>query len=213
LILVCSAYQVQGQQHARQYPGKVKYLKKDQEATIFDLPYPASQVEQGMKDLANKQGVKVREKNGFYEVKGYKSEKLAGVYDVYYQVDKAGKRESKLAVIFTEPGEDLSNRTSSHAALVGAASGASVVLASIAPHLDNHDFELLKQDQEEDIAKAEKKLSELQEEQSRFEKKIADLQKELEKNRTDQNNKAAEIEAKKSGLAKFLESRNGKKKG
>jgi vacuolar-type H+-ATPase subunit I/STV1 len=207
--------QAEAQKPSRQYPGKVKYQKTEQDATIFDIPYPADQVEDGLKELAAQRGVKVKEKNGFYEARNLAMDKLGGKkHDVYYKVDKAGKGSSKVSMIIAEPGEDLANRTSSHAVLAGTAAGGAVILASIVPHLDEHDFNTLKLAQEEEIKKAEKKLASLQDEQSKLQKKLSDINKEIDKNATDQNNATSELEAKKAALAKFLEKREGgKKKG
>lgn len=208
------ALQAVAQKPTKQYPGKVKYQKTEQDATIFDVPYPAGQVEDGLRDLAAKQGVKVKEKNGFYEARNLVLKNLDHKkHDVYYRVDKSGKNECKVYIILAEPGEDLANRTSSHAALAGSAAGGAVILASIAPHLDEHDFNLVKLDQEEAIKKAEKKLASLQDEQSKLQKRLADINKELEKNAKDQNLAASELESRKSELADFLGKRGeGKKK-
>lgn len=207
------AIQVLAQNSARQYPGKVKYLKTEQDATIFDIAYPASQVEDGLKNLAASKGVKVKEKNGFFEARNMMMDKLDGKkHDVYYKVEKAGRNESKVYMILADPGEDIVNRTSSHAAIAGAAAGGAVILAAIGPHLDEHDFNLVKAKQEDEVKKAEKKLANLQDEQSKLQKRLADINKELDKNSTDQNNAKAELEAKKSELGKFLDSRSGGKK-
>lgn len=214
ILLGALALQAEAQKQTKQYLGKVKYQKTEQEATIFEVPYPANQVEEGLKDLAAKQGIKVREKNGFYEARNLVMKNLDNnKHDVYYKVDKEGKNDSKVYMILAEPGEDLANRTSSHAALAGSAAGGAVILASIAPHLDEHDFNMVKLDQEDAVKKAEKKLANLQDEQAKLQKRLADINKELEKNAKDQNLAATELESKKSVLAEFLGKRGeGKKK-
>lgn len=214
LAISFACLQAEAQNVTRQYPGKVKYQKTEQEATIFEVPYPVNQVEDGMKELAAKQGVKVREKNGFFEARGVVLEKISSdKQDVYYKVDRDGKNASKIYMIIAKPGEDLVNRTSSHVAIVGTAAGGAVILASIAPHLAEQDFKLVKLEQEEAIKKAEKKLSGLQDEQSKLQKRLADINKELEKNAKEQELAAADLESKKSSLAEFLNKRgSGKKK-
>jgi hypothetical protein len=214
LLFTAFAMQAEAQKPAKQYPGKVKYQKTEQDATIFDIPYPATQVEEGLKDLAAKQGVKVKEKNGFYEARNLVLKNLDHKkHDVYYRVDKNGKNESKVFIILAEPGEDLANRTSSHAALAGSAAGGAVILATIAPHLDEYDFNMVKLDQEEAIKKAEKKLASLQDEQSKLQKRLADINKEMERNAKDQNLATTELDSRKSALAEFMGKRGeGKKK-
>jgi hypothetical protein len=214
MLLTAFALHAEAQKPTKQYAGTVKYLKTEQETTIFEVPYPADQVEEGLKGLASKQGVKVREKNGFYEARNLVLKNVDHKkHDVYYKVEKDGKNGSKVYFILAEPGEDLVNRTSSHAALAGSAAGGAVILASIAPHLDEHDFNMVKLQQEEAIKKAEKKLASLQDEQSKLQKRLADINKELEKNGKDQNLAATELETKKSALAEFMGKRGeGKKK-
>jgi hypothetical protein len=214
VLLLIFAFQAEAQKPTKQYSGKVKYGKTEQEATIFEIPYTASQVEDGLKELAAKQGVKVKEKNGFFEAKGLSMAKLDNKkHDVYYKVEKEGKNESKVYMILTEPGEDLTNRTSSHAALAGSAAGGAVILASIAPHLDDHDYNLVKLDQEAEIKKAEQKLANLQDEQNKLQKKLADINKDLDRNMEEQKKIAAELEGKKSGLAEFLNKKGNEKGG
>lgn len=213
LIFLGTGAMAQESKAVKQYHGKVKYQKTETDATIFELPYPASQVEDGMKDLAEKQGAKVREKNGFYEAKNVKVDKLGGQrYDIYYKVDRAGKGESKLSMIVANPGEDLLTRSSTHAEIVGAAAGGAAIMASVAPHLDDHDFSLLKTRQEDEIKKAERKLAELQDDEVRMQKKITDLQKELEKNKQDQKNANAELQSRKSTMKEVLDKRASLKK-
>jgi hypothetical protein len=213
VILVMFCLNAAAQKPTKQYTGKVKYGKTEQDATIFDVPYPAGQVEDGLKELAAKQGVKAKEKNGFFEARNLMLKNLNHKrHDVYFRVEKNGKDESKVYIILAEPGEDLANRTSSHAELAGSAAGGAVILASIAPHLDEHDFNMVKLQQEDAIKKAERKLSGLQDDQGKLQKRLADINKELEKNASDQNNAAADLEAKKSALGEFLQKRGGGKK-
>ncbi|HLO80890.1 MAG TPA: hypothetical protein VK166_08030 [Chitinophagaceae bacterium] len=214
MLLLIFAFQTEAQKQTKQYLGKVKYEKTEQEATIFEVPYPAGQVEEGLKGLAEKQGVKVREKNGFYEARGLVLQKIgSNKHDVYYKVEKDGKNESKVYMILAEPGEDLTNRTSSHAELAGSAAGGAVILASIAPHLDEHDFNMVKMDQEAEIKKAERKLADLQDEQTKLQKRLADINKELDKNAQDQQKLTADLETKKSGLEELLNKRGNGKTG
>ncbi len=201
------------QKTSRQYPGKVKYQKVEQDATVFDIPYPAGEVEDGLKDLAAKKGVKVKEKNGFWEARNIPVDMLGGkTQDVYYKVEKDGRNECKVYMIIAEPGEDIANRTSSHVDLAGAAAGGAVILASVVPHLDDHDFGVVKGRQEDEVKKAEKKLASLQEDQSKLQRKLDDINKDIDRNSKDLSNAAAELESKKSALAGLLEKRGGGKK-
>lgn len=210
-LLACNtiAQDIRGE-NVRHYPGKVKYQKVEHDATVFEIPYPKDQVEDGLRKLAESRGVKAREHNGFLEAKNVSILKLNGkVSDVYFKVEKAGKSASKVYMILAEPGEDLNNRATSHTALLMAAGGAGVV-AAVGGHLDDHNHDARIRDQENDIKDAEKKYNSLMEEQKRLEKKLADIQKDIDKNKTDQARMQQEIESRKAALDVF---KNGKGKG
>ncbi|TAH01350.1 MAG: hypothetical protein EAZ17_04935 [Sphingobacteriales bacterium] len=197
--------------NVRHYPGKVKYQKVEHDATIFEIPYPKDQVENGMRKLAESRGVKAKERNGFYEVKNVSILRLSGkVCDMYYKVEKDGKSASKVYMILADPGEDLNNRVSSHTALLVAAGGVGVA-AAVGGHLDDHNQESRIKEQENDIKESEKKYNNLMEEQSRLEKKLSDIQKDIEKNKTDQARMQQEIESRKAALEVFKQGK-GKSK-
>ncbi|MFN7686951.1 MAG: coiled-coil domain-containing protein [Sphingobacteriales bacterium] len=196
--------------NVRYYPGKVKYQKVEHDATIFDMPYPKEQVEDGLRKLAESRGVKAREHSGFLEAKNIKVQKLNGkACDVYFKVEKEGKSASKVYMIMAEPGEDLNNRNTSHTALLAAAGGAGVV-AAVGSHLDDHNNDELVKSQEKDIKDMEKKYNSLLEEQKRLDKKFTDLQADIEKNKTEQTRMQQEIESRKAALEVF---KQGKGKG
>lgn len=214
MLLVFLLGEVAGQDirdaNVRHYPGKVKYQKIEHDATIFELPYPKDQVEEGMKKMAEQRGVKIKERNGFYEARNVTILKLnSRVCDMYYRVEKDGKSASKVYMILADPGEDLNNRSTSHTGLLAAAGGAAVV-AAVGGSLSEHDHDVRVKQQEDDIKGSEKKYNSLLEDQKRLEKKIADLQKELDKNMTDQSRMQQEIESRKAALEVF---KQGKGKG
>jgi hypothetical protein len=194
----------------RHYPGKVKYQKTEQDATIFELPYPKDEVEAGMKKMLGERGIKPREHNGFWEAKNVKILKLnSKVYDAYYKIEKDGKTASKVYMILTEPGEDVVARTSSHA-VIAAAAGGTALAASVGSSMNDNNFDLRVKDQEADIKSAEKKYQNLLDDQKKLQKKMTDLQTELDKNTTDQTRLQQEIEAKKKILEDFKAGKKGK---
>lgn len=195
----------------RSYPGKVKYQKTEHDCTIFEMPYPKDQVEEGMKKLMEERGAKVREKNGFYEVKNISIVKLQNkVCDGYYKIEKDGKTGSRVYLILAEPGEDLGNRTSNHA-VVAAAAGGVALASAMGSSLDDHNFDVQVKQQEEDLKSAEKKLNKLQDDQKNLQKKLSDLQTSIDKNSQDQTRMQKEIEAKRATLESFKAGRKGKK--
>jgi hypothetical protein len=189
--------------NVRHYPGKVKYQKEEQDATIFEIPYPKDEVEVGLRKMAEARGVKVREKNGFFEGKNISIEKLNGrVCDMYYRVEKDGRAASKVYLILADPGEALAKRSSSHNALLAEAGGVAVV-ATVGTALQDNNHEMRIKDQENDIRKAEKEYNDLIDDQKKMEKKKAELEKDLEKNKQNQARMQKEIEARKGALDSF----------
>jgi hypothetical protein len=187
----------------RYYPGKVKYQKTEQDATVFEVPYSREQVEEGMRKMMNERGVKLRERNGFYEAKSISIVKLHNkVYDAYYKIEKDGKTACKIYLILTEPGEDVVSRSSSHAVIAAAGGGAAVAVA-MGSSLSDHDHDVQVRAQEDDIKNAEKKFTRLVEDQKNLQKKLTEIQADIEKNTQDQARLQQEIEAKKATLETF----------
>ena len=205
-VLLLLAGAVIGQDNVkalRHYPGKVKYQKTELDATVYEVPYPKDEVEAGMKKMMDERGIRVNEKNGFYEAKNVTLVKRGNhVCDAYYKVEKDGKTASKVYLILTEPGEDVSNRNSSQA-MVAAAAGGTAVATAMGSSLGDHNHDVQIRNQEDEIKTAEKKLSKMADEQKSLQKKIADLQNSLDKNAQDQSRLQQEIEAKKAALESF----------
>lgn len=208
LVIGFSMAQANAQGSARQYSGTVKYQKTDQPCTIIEVPYPAKQVEEGLMAKGREQGVSVRQRNGFYEARNWR--KSGEVYDMYYKVEKSGKNGSKIYAILTNPGEDVVNRTSSHAALASGVAAGGAVMAAVAPMLGEHDLDVTQKALEDEIAKMEKKMKGLQDDMLKLEKKRTELEEQITKNTTDQTNLTTELEAKKAGLTKFMEQKGRK---
>jgi hypothetical protein len=199
----------QNQKYTRKYSGTVKYQKTEQPATVFEFPYPASQVEDGLMEFFREQGSKPKESKGFYYVSNVRMPKEDKVNDIYYKVEKDGKEASKVYAIVTEPGENPVNRTSSHNALVAAGAGAGVV-AAVGPAMEDHDYKVQLEKQEEEIRKSEKKMNDLLEESKKLEKKSADINKEIEVNRQEQEKLQAELDNKKQLYQQFVEKKKKK---
>lgn len=207
LVFCLFSLQLTAQKATRHYPGSVKYNKTEVPATVFDVPYPVDQVEDGLKNMLKNLSIKVKEKNGFYEATNVNMVQLGNkTVDVYYKVMKDGKNDSKIYAILTEPGQSPETKTSSlNGAALGAGIGGAGLLAVIAPALDEHDYNIVKAKKEDDIRKNEKKLTGLADEQVKLEKKRADLEKDIEKLKQDQINLQSELDTKKASLADFVE--------
>jgi septal ring factor EnvC (AmiA/AmiB activator) len=195
--------------------GKVKYQKTEQDATIFEVPYSQSQVEKGLRDLAQSRGVKVKEKNGFYEARNIKVMKLEGKeFDVYYKVEKTGKETCKVSMITAEPGQDITANPAvlpaeasggSAGEVAGVAAGSALIAASVAPSLNAQDYALNKKQYEEELKKSENKVKDLENEQKQLEKRKSDLEKDIQRNNSDRQKAQAELDQKRANMTQFLE--------
>ncbi len=195
----------QEQKYTRKYSGTVKYQKTEQPATVFEFPYPASQTEDGLMEFFKTQGSKPKESKGFFFVSGVKiSKDDSKFHDIYYKVEKDGKEASKLYAIVTDIGENPLTRSSSHNAIVAAGAGAGIV-AAVGPALDDHDYKVQLAKQEEEIRKAEKKMTSLIEDSKQLEKKRANIEKEIEVNKQDQEKLQAQLDNKKQLYQQFVE--------
>jgi len=199
----------QDQKYTRKYSGTVKYQKTDQPATVFEFPYPASEVEDGLMAFFREQGSKPKESKGFYYVSNVRMPKEDKLQDIYYKVEKDGKEASKLYAIVTEVGENPVTRTSSHNELVAAGAGAGVV-AAVGPAMEEHDYKVQLEKQEEEIRKSEKKMNDLLEESKQLEKKRADIDKNIELNKQNQEKLQAELDNKKQLYQQFVEKKKKK---
>ncbi len=196
--------------------GKVKYLKTEQDATIFEVPYPQSQVEKGLKDLAQSKGVKVKEKNGFYEARNIKIMKLGGKeFDAYYKLEKTGKETCKVYMIVAEPGQDITvnnavlpttDASGSNAdEVAGVAAGTALIAASVAPSLNAQDYNINKKQYEEELKKSENKVKDLDNEKKQLEKRKSDLEKDIEKNNNERQKAQADLDQQRIKMNQFLE--------
>jgi len=199
----------QDQKYTRKYSGTVKYQKTDQPATVFEFPYPASEVEDGLMAFFREQGSKPKESKGFYYVSNVRMPKEDKLQDIYYKVEKDGKEASKLYAIVTEVGENPVTRTSSHNELVAAGAGAGVV-AAVGPAMEEHDYKVQLEKQEEEIRKSEKKMNDLLDESKKLEKKRSDIDIEIETNKQDQEKLQAELDNKKQLYQQFVEKKKKK---
>ena len=200
----------QDQKYTRKYSGTVKYQKTDQPATVFEFPYPASEVEDGLMAFFREQGSIPKESKGFYFASNVKIGKGENkLQDVYYKVEKDGKETCKVYAIVTEVGENPVTRTSSHNELVAAGAGAGVV-AAVGPAMEEHDYKVQLDKQEGEIRKGEKKMNDLLDESKKLEKKRSDIDKEIETNKQDQEKLQAELDNKKQLYQQFVEKKKKK---
>ncbi|MBL7739204.1 MAG: hypothetical protein JNK14_08285 [Chitinophagaceae bacterium] len=188
------------------YEGTIEYSKKKQQAFVIDYPYPPEAVENGIIKKMEDLGYKGKEEKGlFNKDKGFRVYKGAFITDVLsssmdyaFKVETKGRKDKDQSVVYLIILKDGENaKTAFEAADVDKAKA---FLNNLQPYMEAADLELQISNQDEVVAKAEKKLKDLKDDQSDMEKKIKKLQDDLKDNAKNQDSQQKEIEAQKQAL-------------
>jgi len=196
------------------YEGKIEYDKKKQDAFMIDYPYPPEAVENGLITKMEELGYKGKEEKGlFNRDKGFRVYKNAyitdissGSMDYVFKVEPKGKKDNESVVYMVVLGKDGENaKTLFEPRDVQKAKS---FLNNLQHVMETANLEFLIKEQEEALAKAEKKLKSLKDEQESIEKRIKKLEDDLKSNNKDQDNQQKEVE----NQTKLLETMKSKKK-
>ncbi|MBM3416190.1 MAG: hypothetical protein FJY20_07045 [Bacteroidetes bacterium] len=181
------------------YETSVQYDKKKQQAIAFDYSFQPEAVENAILQKLTGMGYKAKEEKGILNRdKGYLvyknifiTEISSDRMDYLVKVERKSRKESDEAILYLIMLKDDKNAlTIIDTAAVGKAKS---FLNSLLPEVEAADLELQIKDQEEVVAKAEKKLRDLKDEHTSLERK-------LQQNKTDQENTQKDIEAQKQQL-------------
>lgn len=192
---------------AQAYESNIQYDKKKQAAIAIDYAYPPEAVENAIIQKMEKMGYKGKEEKGlFNRDKGFLVFKNAYVTDIsqdrmdyIIKVERKSRKESDEAVLYlimNKDGENAIGKMESYD--IGKAKS---FLNDMLPDIEAADLELQIKDQEETVAKAEKKLKGLQDDKVVLERKLKDNEK-------SQDDTIKDIEAQKE----TLETLRGKRK-
>ena len=188
------------------YEGRIDYDKKKQEAIVIDYSFPPDAVQNAIVQKMGKMGYKPKEEKGiFNKDKGFLVFKNAYItdisgdrMDVVINVERKSRKASDESVLYM-----IMIRNGENALLTmgpGNISKAKSFLNNMLPEVEAADLELRIKDQEETVAKAEKKLSTLKEDQVNLEKKLSD-------NKAEQEATQKDIEAQKQALGILIGNR------
>src|SRR6266487_846917 len=192
---------------AQSYEGTVDYQKKNEKAIIIEFPYPPSVVEDAIIDKMEKLGYKKKESKGFLVYKNaILSDISAEPADYMIKVERKGRKDKDESVVYFIINRNNENIIARSDALVN--SNSKTFLNGLSTHVEAYNLEVEIKDQEERVAKAEKKLKNLQDDKDDMEKKIKKLQEDLKENAKDQSDQQQEIEKQRQ----VLEAMKGKRK-
>lgn len=199
---------------AQAYEGKIEYDKKKQDAFLIEFTYSSEAVEGAFIEKMKNIGYRAREEKGmFNKDKGFivfKSALITEISDTrmdyIIKVERKSRKEKDESVLYMIVSKDGNNAMAQlSSSEVG---NAKYFLNDLLPHVEAFDLELQIREQENTVAKTEKKLKDLKDDKESLEKKIKNLQNDLKKNEKDQEDTEKDIESQK----KILEVLRGKRK-
>ena len=188
------------------YEGNTDYDKKKQQAIVIDYSFPPDAVQNAIIQKMGKMGYKAKEEKGlFNKDKGFLVFRNAYITDIsgdrmdfIINVERKSRKASDESVLYM-----IMIRNGENALLTmepGTINKAKSFLNDMLPEVEAADLELRIKDQEETVAKAEKKLSSLKEDQVNLEKKLSD-------NKAEQEATQKDIEAQKQALGILMGNR------
>lgn len=205
LIICCLALPLSVLAQSR--PTEVEYQKQQRPAIVNDIPFPASTIEDAIKDHFTKMGYKATSSKGFIVFKGVGMKDWgSGSFDLYFMADKKSRKEKELSTVtlMLSKGFDEFVSNSSDATLFGKAQS---YLDSLRNMIAVYDLEQQIIAQENEVKKAVKKAADLEDEAKDLEKKKRKLEDEIADNIKEQEKHAKEQESQKQILEVLIKKR------
>ena len=185
---------------AQAYEDKVQYDKKKQEAIAVEYDYPPEAVQNAIVQIFSKLGYKPKEEKGLFNPdKGFIIFKNAYVTDIsrekmdyifnIVRKSRKEKDETVLYLILYKNDENAMPKLESYS--IGQAK---TFLNGMLPDIEAANLELQIRDQENSLAKAEKKLKSLQDEKNDLERKLSENEKSQDDTIKDIDNQRQNLE-------------------
>lgn len=185
---------------AQAYEGNVEYDKKKQGAFLIDYSYSPEAVENAIIKKMEKLGYRPKEEKGiFNKDKGFKifkgafvTEANADRLDYIIKVESKSRKNKDESVVYMILLKDGNNAKAGFEALD--VDRVKDFLKNLRPNIEAADLEIQIRNQEEVIAKAEKKMRTLKTEKEELEKKLAINIADQEATQKDINNQQVTLE-------------------
>jgi hypothetical protein len=192
---------------AQAYEGTIQFDKKKQSTLIIEYNYPAQAVENAITQFIERLGFKAKEEKGILNRdKGFIVFKNAFVPDIYadrvdyiIKTERKSRKEEDISTLYLVINRNDKSMLQSMS--IDDISKAKSFLNNLHPQIEAAYLEIQIKEQEEIVAKAEKKLNDLKAEQSTLEKK-------LDENKTNQEATQKDIESQKQRLGLLQGKRN-----
>lgn len=196
------------------YEGSIEYNKKKHAALVIEYAYPPDVVEAAIIEKMDKLGYKGKEEKGLFNGdKGFRKFKNAHIAEVHdrshdyvIKVERRSKKQDDKSIVYLIMLNDDANVLPE----LGASdmTKAKSFLNNLQPNVEASNLEFQIREQEDLIAKTEKKLRNLEGDKEDMEKKIRKLQEDIEQNVKDQETTQKDIEAQRKALETLKIKRN-----
>ena len=191
---------------AQAYEGSIEFSKKKQDAYVMDYSYPPEAVENALIKKMESLGYKTKEEKGmFNKDKGFRIYKAAYITDVsntsmdyIFKVERKSRKEKDEAQLFMIMMKNDENAARTNDATD--AGNAKRFLNDLLPEVEAANLELQIKDQEDVVAKSEKKQKNLEDDLDSMEKRLKKLQDDIEQNKKDQEKQKKDIITQRSAL-------------
>ncbi len=201
-LLLFIAQQIQ----AQAYEGSIDFTKKSQDAFVIDFSYPPEAVENALIKKMDALGYKTKEEKGlFNKDKGFRVYKSAFINEVssnsmdyVFKVERKSRKEkdeAQLFMIIMKGSDNLMKGFDSYDM-----SSAKNFLNNLLPEVEAANLELQIKDQEDVVAKSEKKQKNLENDLDDMEKRLKKLENDIEQNKKDQERQRQDIINQKNAL-------------
>ena len=191
---------------AQSYEGSIEFSKKKQDAYIIDFSYLPEAVENALIKKMESLGYKSKEEKGlFNKDKGFRVYKAAYITDIssnsmdyIFKVERKSRKEkdeAQLFMVVMKGSENVIKTFDSYD--VG---NAKRFLNNLLPEVEAANLELQIKDQEDAVAKSEKKQKNLEDDLDNMEKRLKKLQDDIEQNKKDQERQRQDIINQKNAL-------------
>lgn len=183
---------------------------------IVEYNLPPDETENVIKEKLRAQGYNASKSKGYLAYRNVKLNDLdsENAQDILFKVERKSRKEkdkSIVTMITAKAGlipEDKVKGAKMVADIEPSSNSVSF-MNSFQSAIDQQAYQLAVSAQEDEVAKAEKKLKSLQDDQLKLEKKIKDYQSDLEVNKKDQDKQVTEVANQKSILDKKKSERPG----
>ncbi len=207
LITLIVAFTLTANSFSQSRTETIEYLKVKRQAVVTEIPFAEKVILKSIDDKMEKLGYKGKDTKGYTIYKSVKMPELGSeFYDLYFTAERKSRKDkdnSSLTMLISK-GYDNFVADSNDAPLM---ENAKNYLNGFTEMVAAYDLELQIKDQEDAVAKADKKYNSLIDDGQELEKKRKKIEQDIEDNKKNQTNQQTETEKQKQILENLREKR------